>query len=243
MTRSWHRALIFGRVLFAALLIVAGVAIPASAQDVPELTLSFDNLEWVNTISGHAAIVGTVECTIPVQDVYIHVTVTQEDDEDRTGEGETQVDCNGATRWMQIVRGYEDYEAGPAAIEGYAYATGVGETERSDTTTLVSCTRIGTLEDDSIRGTRKDDKICALDGADHLAGRAGTDKLRGGEGDDSLEGGLENDVLLGGNGNDDLFGQDGNDKLDGNEGDDRLDGGPGKDKCSGGPGSNKRRSC
>jgi hypothetical protein len=242
MTRPWLRALSFGRILIASLLLVASIAIPAGAQEVPEMSLSFDSLEWVNTISGHAAIVGTIECSIPVQDIYIEVTVSQ-DDEDRAGQGETTVDCNGATRWMQIVRGYEDYEAGPAAIEGRASATGVGETERSDTTTLVSCTRIGTLEDDSIRGTRKDDKVCALDGDDQIAGRSGTDKLRGGEGDDSLEGGLDDDVLLGGAGNDHLFGQDGDDKLDGNEGNDRLDGGAGKDSCSGGPGSNRRRNC
>jgi hypothetical protein len=242
MTRSWLRALVFGRVLIASLLIVACIAVPAGAQDVPEMNLSFDNLEWVNTISGHAAIVGTIECSIPVQDVYIEVTVSQ-DDENEAGQGETTVDCDGETRWMQIVRGYEDYEAGPAAIEGRASATGVGETERSDTTTLVSCTRIGTLEDDSIRGTRKDDKICGLDGDDQLAGRAGIDKVRGGEGNDTLQGGLQDDALLGGNGDDRLFGQDGNDKLDGNEGDDRLDGGPGRDNCSGGPGSNTRRSC
>jgi Ca2+-binding RTX toxin-like protein len=228
---------------------VAGVH-PADARGSratgDELTLSFDTQTWVNSISGTATITGTVDCPAVAQEVTVSLDVRQPDgSDDNYGYGYTSLECDSEqVRWLTTISG-DAFEAGAASVEGSAsYEIEQADAERSDTTSFVSCTRIGTMEDDDFVGTQKKDKICGLDGDDDFNGRGGDDTLRGGNGDDVARGSDGNDVLFGGYGEDSLMGGAGSDKLSGNQQNDYLNGGTGDDECDGGGGSKDRlRSC
>jgi hypothetical protein len=225
-----------------AALLVAGMT-PAGAGN--ELTLSFDTQTWVNSLSGRVVITGTLECPSVQQGAHIEVNVTQPDEpHDHYGWGFVNVECDeAAVRWLIQVDGNE-FEAGPAAVEGTAsYEIEPTDPERSDTTSLVLCSRIGTLEDDKLVGTNGNDKICGLDGDDEITGRGGNDLIRGADGDDNLVGASGDDVLFGGYGRDRMYGSNGNDKLSGNQNNDYLGGGSGKDTCKGGGGRDRMVSC
>ena len=210
-----------------------------------ELTLSFDTQTWVNSLSGSAVITGSVDCPAVAQEVYISLNVTQPDEPyNHSGYGYAELQCDEPSiRWMTTVDG-DDFEAGAASVEGTAsYEIEPADAERSDTTNLVSCTRIGTMDDDDLVGTQQKDKICGLDGDDDIKGRGGNDLLRGSDGHDTIVGATGDDVLFGGYGGDELYGSAGNDKLTGNQNSDYLSGGPGSDDCDGGSGKNKTVSC
>jgi Ca2+-binding RTX toxin-like protein len=234
------RLLAVGSALASLALIVGQ---PATAAPVGEgLTLSFDTQTWVNALSGDAVITGTVDCPVIDQGVEIYVEVRQDDSS--YGYGETALQCDAPeVRWLIDIDG-DEFSSGPAALEGTAsYEVETEDAERSDTTNLVACTRIGTMEDDDFTGTQKKDQICGLDGDDEFNGRGGNDVLRGGDGDDIAKGSEGNDVMFGGYGEDRLLGGFGDDKLSGNQQRDFLNGEQGNDSCDGGPGKDTEQSC
>ena len=91
----------------------------------------------------------------------------------------------------------------------------------------------GGNNDDSLDGGAGNDTLIGSHGRDTLIGGAGDDILDAGNDDDSLDGGAGNDTLIGFNGRDTLIGGAGDDILDGGNDDDRLDGGDGNDALEG----------
>src|SRR5262249_33927839 len=73
----------------------------------------------------------------------------------------------------------------------------------------VRCTRVGTVEGDSIVGTSGADRICGLPGGDTIDGLAGNDQLDGGDGNDTLNGGPGRDRIYGSAGYDVILARDG----------------------------------
>ena len=240
--------------LFAVTALLVSVLAPAAHAQIgplgaPELTLRFDTVQFVNSISEDPVIIGTLECSAAAENVAVYVEVTQnQEPRDTYADGRTSVDCDDTVRWM-IVTGYGEFEGGPVAVEGTAVYDSnndyepEAETDRSDTASLIGCTRIGSLKDDTLKGKDKRDRLCGLDGDDTLIGAGEGDLLRAGPGNDVLKGGRARDILLGGEGEDSIWGGAGNDTLSGDQQNDYMHGGTGKDKCVGGPGRDRQRSC
>lgn len=204
-----------------------------------EMTLTFDPTEWVNSASGTPVILGTLDCSVPVNNVPVEIIVEQDRQD---AYGQASVDCDGPTRFIATFSSYGEFSGKNAAITGVARAAGE-EARATDSAMLVACTRFGTLGNDSLVGTGRPDKLCGLDGNDTISGGGSNDTLRGGEGNDTLRGSDGDDLLFGGPGSDRLYGQAGDDTLRGSEKNDHLDGGTGSDKCLGEGGFNTKRNC
>jgi Ca2+-binding RTX toxin-like protein len=96
---------------------------------------------------------------------------------------------------------------------------------------------LGASGNDSINGENGNDTIVGGKGDDFLYGANGNDFLTGNNGNDFLNGGSDNDILVGGDGVDTLIGDLGDDYLYGGNDNDRLLGGVGNDYLNGGYGS------
>lgn len=99
----------------------------------------------------------------------------------------------------------------------------------------VSCSIVGTPQDDTLRGTAGNDVICSLGGSDEVVAAGGHDRVFAGPGNDVVRGGSGRDTLIGSAHKDRLFGNAGHDRLngkDGVKGNDYLHGGAGEDRCS-----------
>ena len=103
----------------------------------------------------------------------------------------------------------------------------------------VTCTIVGTPDDDLLRGTRGNDVICGFGGNDRIYGEGGNDIIVGGDGNDRIRGGPGADYIAGGRGRDEIFGGAGNDLIYGNFAGDLLHGQSGNDTIVGGGGHNR----
>ena len=213
------------------------------APDQIQLSVAAEDKGWVSAASGNVTVTGEIACSRPATSIYLQVTVSQ-GDHDRTGYA--YVNCEQNDLWSVIVRG--DFKNGKADVDSQVRYndTDTGQTsEASDNVVaeLRTCTKIGTLGNDTMRGTSRADSLCSLAGDDTIYGGGGNDKLRGHDGNDVLHGGAGNDLLTGGFGDDRLNGNGGSDTLYGDAGADLLNGGKGSDRCRGSEGNNTLRSC
>ncbi|HJR44803.1 MAG TPA: hypothetical protein VJ927_04305 [Actinomycetota bacterium] len=203
-----------------------------------EMTLEFDPVQWISAASENPVVLGTLDCSVPVDNVLVSLYLEQDN---TYAYADTPVDCDGPTRFLTSTSS-GDFKGKLTGLTGTASFDGE-DVEATASVMLVTCTRFGTLGPDFLSGSSRKDKLCGLDGNDIITGGAGDDTLRGGNGNDTLRGGDGNDLIFGGLGDDRLFGQAGTDTLRGNEKNDVLDGGSGSDTCNGDQGFNRKKNC